>query len=396
MCPHQLNRFVMFHSLHPGSKSYAAVPHISTSVPLYLMLPELADVIIDYLHDDRPALCSCGLVCRSWLPTSRFHLFSTVQLCHIDIGTGLPLICSPGSTIPPYVRHLELEEGRRDNPRWVKKALLSKSLPKFCALESLVLAHIDWADLMSVPSPRDRLICFSRCLNHLALEYVEFETMNQVLDLFSAAPSLEKLSLASVECEIQDVPQIRINPFTPKEIALAGGSLTIPLIDWLCLQPMPSVQTLNLAFIDMEQMPAISRYLKILGPKLEHLGLACSNYYQAALSKAIDLSHNISLKTISFDGLVLYANSPGPKHHMTLVVFMKTPQEIHRLDLPTLSAVFTGGSLVLSERKARLCFAVFGEVNRTAARDTITESLHDLYAQGRLEFGGCRVGTLLI
>ena len=35
--------------------------------------PELDDIILDHLHDDRAALASCALVRRSWLPTVRYH-----------------------------------------------------------------------------------------------------------------------------------------------------------------------------------------------------------------------------------------------------------------------------------------------------------------------------------
>ncbi|TDL19487.1 hypothetical protein BD410DRAFT_792104 [Rickenella mellea] len=348
-----------------------------------MMIPELTDNIIDHLHDNRPALCSCSLVCRSWLPSSRFHLFSTVVLCFIDINTGLPMICSQSSTIAPYVRHLELEDGWNGWRRWLNDAL--PKLPNFGALKSLALGHIDWAQLTREPRRRDRLIGLSRCLNHLALEYVKFETMDQVLDLFYVAPSLEKVSLASVQCENENVSHTRSKTISLKEITFAGGSLARPLIDWLCLQPMPSVHTLNLAFVRMNQVPSISRYLKILGPKLEHLGLECSGECQDALCKAIDLSHNTSLCTISIDGIVLYdnySNSPGARIQgwvidilsqitsryismVTLIVLTKTPQEIYSLDLPALSLAFTGVSSVLSERNARLRFHVLGEVNRS-------------------------------
>lgn len=41
---------------------------------------ELQDMIIDHLHDDKETLASCSLVCKSWLPASRFHLFRKIRL----------------------------------------------------------------------------------------------------------------------------------------------------------------------------------------------------------------------------------------------------------------------------------------------------------------------------
>ncbi|KAF9526870.1 hypothetical protein CPB83DRAFT_857133 [Crepidotus variabilis] len=41
---------------------------------------ELTDHIIDHLYDDSASLRSCALVCHSWLPPSRYHLFAKVSL----------------------------------------------------------------------------------------------------------------------------------------------------------------------------------------------------------------------------------------------------------------------------------------------------------------------------
>ena len=40
--------------------------------------PELVDRTIDHLYDDKPSLRACALVSRSWLNTSRHHLFRTL------------------------------------------------------------------------------------------------------------------------------------------------------------------------------------------------------------------------------------------------------------------------------------------------------------------------------
>ncbi|KAF8218062.1 hypothetical protein K438DRAFT_1451511, partial [Mycena galopus ATCC 62051] len=42
--------------------------------------PELEDALIDFCHEDHATLATCGLVCRDWLPTSRYHLFSSIFL----------------------------------------------------------------------------------------------------------------------------------------------------------------------------------------------------------------------------------------------------------------------------------------------------------------------------
>ena len=107
------------------------------------MLPaipqELSDTILDFLHDDVTALCSAGLVCKSWLPASRFHLFSDIKL-----NTGinehrrfLEVICAECSTIPPYILSLSI----------VGSVDTLLRLPLLSNLESLSLMRIDMAYL---------------------------------------------------------------------------------------------------------------------------------------------------------------------------------------------------------------------------------------------------------
>jgi hypothetical protein len=141
-----------------------------------LIPQELSDIIIDHLHDDRPALGRCGLVCQSWLPSSRFHLFSTIKLFPFNIDTALTILCTHNSTIPPYVRRLEMEEGRgrKWDPQWVNSALLK--LPLFTAIENLSLSHISWDS--QTFEVKDRLLAISRGLKTLILDYMEFETLD--------------------------------------------------------------------------------------------------------------------------------------------------------------------------------------------------------------------------
>jgi len=40
---------------------------------------ELIEIIIDHLHDDNPSLAACALVCRAFVPASRYHLFVSIS-----------------------------------------------------------------------------------------------------------------------------------------------------------------------------------------------------------------------------------------------------------------------------------------------------------------------------
>ncbi|KAI0713960.1 hypothetical protein C8Q76DRAFT_593011, partial [Earliella scabrosa] len=44
---------------------------------------EVAEQIIDQLHDNAPTLRSCALVCSGWLPRSRVYLFREVKFASL-------------------------------------------------------------------------------------------------------------------------------------------------------------------------------------------------------------------------------------------------------------------------------------------------------------------------
>ncbi|OCH96235.1 hypothetical protein OBBRIDRAFT_718887, partial [Obba rivulosa] len=45
-----------------------------------ILPPDIVDNTIAFLYDDPSSLKACSLTCRAWLPTTRIHLFSFVDL----------------------------------------------------------------------------------------------------------------------------------------------------------------------------------------------------------------------------------------------------------------------------------------------------------------------------
>jgi hypothetical protein len=70
---------------------------------------EVYEIIIDHFHDDNATLSVCGLVCRAWVPATRYHLFAEVHLCPNDysaITRFLELLASSAAdrSIASYIR----------------------------------------------------------------------------------------------------------------------------------------------------------------------------------------------------------------------------------------------------------------------------------------------------
>jgi len=73
--------------------------------------PEIPDLFVDYLHDERTALEACCLVSKSWVPRSRMYLFS-----HVEFTSDSPLkswveaFPDPDSISPAhYTRTLKIQ-----------------------------------------------------------------------------------------------------------------------------------------------------------------------------------------------------------------------------------------------------------------------------------------------
>ena len=65
---------------------------------------EIFEKFIDNLHDDKKALKQCALVCRSWVPRSRYHLFASITVSPpTSTLAKLPFSDLVASSVIPFV-----------------------------------------------------------------------------------------------------------------------------------------------------------------------------------------------------------------------------------------------------------------------------------------------------
>lgn len=135
---------------------------------------ELQDHIIDYLStgkdSDRPILSRCGLVCKSWLASTRLHLLSCVDLDDTDwekFNVALQMICADHSTLRFYIRHLVICVAQGPG-------ILVTLPPSFPVLKCLSLAFMQFESPSRLGSSEIvRLQGLSNSLTRLELIYVE-------------------------------------------------------------------------------------------------------------------------------------------------------------------------------------------------------------------------------
>lgn len=117
--------------------------------------------IIDCLRDDPSTLATCGLVGRSWVYRSRYHLFHTLKLREerdAMVSRFLELLNPTntiGSTFPFGVRHVILDQvvgsGLEAKSIPLSDSLISHlSEPTFCNIDALTILMHD--GVISPPS----------------------------------------------------------------------------------------------------------------------------------------------------------------------------------------------------------------------------------------------------
>ncbi|KAJ6468710.1 hypothetical protein DFH09DRAFT_1222093 [Mycena vulgaris] len=76
---------------------------------MHAFAQELYDLLIDSCHlADPKSMKACGLVCRRWLPRSRYNLFSSVYLSARTLASFVDLVEASSLPILSFIRALEL------------------------------------------------------------------------------------------------------------------------------------------------------------------------------------------------------------------------------------------------------------------------------------------------
>ena len=167
--------------------------------------PEIHDLIVDFLHDERVALNACCLVSKSWVPRARSHLFT-----HIELGAHLSRVSQWTTTFPDpsnspghYARSLTIHGSLTTTPlfvNWIQ------------AFSSVVHLHLDMDRGPYLLTPFHGL---SRTLKSLRLVYRISIPPSEIFSFVCSFPLLEDLSLAPL-CDTTTAHEWNVPPTSPK------------------------------------------------------------------------------------------------------------------------------------------------------------------------------------
>ncbi|KAJ7620819.1 hypothetical protein DFH06DRAFT_62140 [Mycena polygramma] len=276
--------------------------------------PELHDLVIDHMHRDKGALATCGLVSKSWLRSSRHHLFDSVVLRNRNWKAFLQLLGSPLATFPTSVKSLTisvsdyatLEPSASFNRliHELRGSTASEDAPRELSdLNLLRLNGIHWSDVTQTTTLA--LVELCPYIRELDLRLVTFDTPYQMAALVSHFPRTQKLSMSPFFSLYESPLKYPDIPRSIQHIRLRlDGTIRgrfNQIARWIHAgDGLPSIRALEIGIVDVESLASLAGLLRALGPVLQDLDLGVMYHVTADDIRArVDLSKNLNLRSLT-------------------------------------------------------------------------------------------------
>jgi hypothetical protein len=242
--------------------------HSRSAMPIHSLALELVEGIIDQLYEDlsgqgdqKRMLGFCSLVCKSWLPRSRFYLFREVSVTPdqgcLELEKFTDLLDSEHCTISSYVKTLTLHVYRL--------AMTIPLVAGFHALERLELRNVKWSSSIGCVIFRNVRI--------LKITHSSFDACTGIAEVVSMCPSLEQLDVHGVYIVLPRVSDITL-PSSLRSINLGFGHVHPFMFDWFVSgDQIPPIETLRLFHYIGAESDAITRLVAAFSHSLKNLSL---------------------------------------------------------------------------------------------------------------------------
>lgn len=271
---------------------------------------ELADYILDFLHDDRKALKACSLTCRIWYPTARYHLYRQVHLTSpAACETFYQLLqCEDTRHLGQFTRYLHVSKAiahtTGDKPQDVIHHQRWSSI--FSAVPNVETFHMSFLEMDNtfyshiIPN-------FARTTD-LTLQYCRFSSFGDFASVLLAFPSLERCTLRGISWENgqlafthtageQRETQIRIKGLT------LGRDIDLQLlVEWLLQEHLcDELESITACCAFESDAAVMGELLRAAAPNLKQVDLDwyCSSYRDVRLPFDFTLASCSSLRTLA-------------------------------------------------------------------------------------------------
>ncbi|KAJ6478963.1 hypothetical protein C8R45DRAFT_1216339 [Mycena sanguinolenta] len=285
-----------------------AVKKVCSSPVVSRLPPEIQEIIMDLLCDDKDFLRACSLVDQAWLHLSRRHLFASVHLLMDRCESFRHLCHSPRGTVLPYISTLNISSPK--DADYMKESAsffldLVPYLPSLPALTSLKITSLSWQN-----ASEQCLSSLARCfsdLTELCIHLVEFSHSQQVLELVSCFRMLETISIGatfatedrvSSSFPPRDLPHLRVLRL---RVGHHSADAFRDIISWFIpTNGFPAIQAFSIASLDSSLLPVAGFLLRELGSTLKDLDIWFKTTVTVAeVNTHIDLTRNRGLRSVT-------------------------------------------------------------------------------------------------
>ena len=256
-----------------------------------LLPPELHDQVIDHLWNEPKSLAACAQTCRSWVGTSRLHLFRTVRTQNARQCTSFAALLASTPVIARCVRRLTISADYNgvdaagspiEDDAWVNEAGAFVRL--LVNATTLGLSRLRWHALR--PDTQKTFMEYFARVRTLFLFEVRFAASRDVLNFLGAFPSLNELYFHGVAWDAETPPLLdapTAETAVPTEhkarecmqlsyLFLDPRSSPTLVTEWLLRHPSEQhLRTIQLCWREVENMKLVGDLLHASGAALERL-----------------------------------------------------------------------------------------------------------------------------
>ncbi|KAG6816434.1 hypothetical protein H0H87_006096 [Tephrocybe sp. NHM501043] len=286
------------------------------------MPQEVIEIIIERIASfDVPTLRACSLVCKSWLPISRWHLIPAVSLGSKNIRSFLRLLDSPYSTISHSIHHVSIQsESKAISHRRARESRIyppdfdvttpggrpftcdETLLRRLTLFPSLTSLSFSWLrEGLALPTSTALTQGFAG-LTKIEFRTCTFPSFEKYTHMICALQNLRMLALMDVTWDDLTLPESPTRQGLPPYLEVL--ELYLSPIGHICtwiaahshdLKHLKTVNMCSAFWEDIDSM-AIAWMLRRLGPKIKHLSLPWH-------LPEVDLSHHTELRTLRISHL---------------------------------------------------------------------------------------------
>lgn len=375
---------------------------------------ELTDNIIDYAHADKSTLFACSLVCKDWLPSTRFHLFTIISILlktprdDRRAPQFIALVNSPYSTITTRLKGLSITSTSLNAARIpvIVTAIVDSKKTDIEALKYLRLdfCYDTWLS--------ERWSFFPQLFPNITNVFLRNLPLRGVDDIFHFLCTLPRLEVLEVEsAETDDIP-IDHDPGMHMSDSLRSLSFINVTLGWSLnlinyVPPIPQLSTLRLYIdiLDSEYEERISmllranqqtlRYLHLYGADKGGKRTICLDKHQVSglltlpsrIISGLDLSSLSELRSLTL-GEVYHSLNPDVSkllqsiHSDYMEELVITECDISSSGWPELSALLQEPRFLGLQRLELDFFGAWGRIEFPIARSFVEQHFPTFTARG--------------